>query len=274
MVAHDRLVRPRPPRSRAVKRRKSPIGARAEWTVRVLLPLSKVELESICATIKSARLKGAYLRRGLQDTASTYMRRRTQPAPLKSEARHGLALIVYKVLLLEQQRLDPAILKPDLRRTLNSLNGLAMTALWRGLDGHLGYDGPNFHTYLMREDLDWQVVGDAAEFGLSRLTGGDYADGAAVIAMQELVALYEGATRTTATLSLRAVGPVNDRGRQREVGNSECFRFIVAFFKEVDPKVDLLWITGKLRIMLRLRKKRALAESAQSFPRHARHPRR
>lgn len=257
MKAYDRSVPPRLARQRACKRHISSIGERAAWTVRPLRPLSEAQLNQICAAIQPASLKRSYLRRGLQEIAGSYLRQRAQPAPLKSEARYGLQLLAYKTWLLENGPVDAITLEADLRRALGGLNGSAISALWGGLARHSAYDGTNFYTYMRRDNLDWRVVGEAAVTGLSLLTGGDYTNEAAVIALQDLVTIYEHATGVGATSSRRGMGPVNGQGRQQEVGGSASFLFIAAFFEVIDAKVTPLWITGKLHTHLGLRRKAA-----------------
>ena len=163
-------------------------------------------------------------------------------------------MIAHKTWRLKQGLDSDKTARSELRRAVDSLNPIASSFLWGGLARHPAFVGHDFFGYLRREPVDWTLVGEAAAIACSLLKGGDVANPRASLALERLVDLYEKVLPKTTTFSLHGVGPTSLRGTRRMIGDSEGFLFVTAFFNEVDAEGKELWLTGKLRTLLRLRK--------------------
>lgn len=263
----DRSKAPDPLTMRAGKRAMVVTGQSANFVVRPVQPLSFDELEQIAATIRRPRaFKSAWLRHGLQEIAGTYLRQSKQAEPSRAEARFQLAMLSHLAWHLENSCNTSTAHHAELKRAVATLNGVAMSALWGGLERHPRYAGPDFYSFVSRAYPDWEIIGQAAATGNRLVHAGDYSNKAATIAVQDLIELYRGSSASAPTFSTKPIGSVTATGGQRTVGRSECFGFVRTFFAIVDQDLTAIWLTGKMQALLHPRSRRPTRVAGPIFP--------
>jgi hypothetical protein len=132
------------------------------------------------------------------------------------------------------------------------MNFLALCSLWGALDRQ-GILPNKLNAFLRSADIDWALVGDAAAYGRGRLKGGDYSDGTLSAAVMDLVYAYDTETDSEATWSATPMGPIGV-DTQWQIAGSQCRRFVLAFFKRVDPAVEDTRASNALRKYLSIRR--------------------
>lgn len=244
-----RCKRPKPPRSRPRKGGIALAIGKAGVSDKELRPFAAEQLVRLLSHVALAPLMHAKACRGLQDIAGTYLRQRQQPDDCRPQARYELEMLAYATATFIRDDRDPPS-PVDLRHLLSDLDGRARTYLWGGLERHPEFLGCNYEGYLRGAPIDWRVIGQAAEIGCSLMVGGPYGDKTATLALIDLIRLFETATGTRPTFSVKAAGTACAGGGSRKVGNSSAYRFAAGFFKELGGTVEDGWVATRMQALL------------------------
>ena len=243
----DRTKRPRKPRRRVECGRVAELGFQPEMEVIDQAPLNIMALKAIASPLRKI-INWPTFDAAMQDIAGGHLRRIKQPTPSKDEARSQLKMIAHLTWKMERPGADRDGLGREVRQCVKDLNFTARVFMWRGIEEMTG-QSDNLETILYgRSDLE--MIGNAAVFAVGIIPkAGDYGDLSVGIAVQLLVEAYEIVTGRKATLS-RYFYRTRADGKESRIASSECGRFVIAFFAQVDPDINDVTLSNVLEKFL------------------------
>ena len=193
----------------------------------------------------------------LQDLTTWYRRARRQPNPSHAEANYELHLIAH--LAWQRSQSGDVNLATQLRHLIENANDQTQMRLCNALRLQPGFTADSASGYLLLTDpqeIDWDMVGEAAASAWQRGRGGDSADINLAFGVGYAIELFEWATETEATWSGKLAGADTATGNRALVANSPCGKFVLALFEIIDSKLPARQVSNMLRVQVRKRAQR------------------
>lgn len=239
----DPSQRPRPPRARAVNRRIPGLG---EGSTVYSVPPTILTVEGLQRIIDAApALKmRAILEHFVVQMSSFYWFWRLSSEPPRSETRYQLRMVAHLVWKAECCGSNPARIRPQLAKHIWASNREAKRLLLEKARTISGKEGSPDYMFFYQDFLDFGLIGRAAlEAQAGMKKAGDYANVALAKVIRVMAFTYEFCVGQTPTYSRVEVGPVGI-GSARTIGGSSFARFMLAFFREVDPALAATQISN------------------------------
>ena len=256
--------KPRSPRHRATNRLVPQVGAGSEVYAVPPAYVTDAQLSRILSTLpdRSIMVLVEYFVIAL---SRHYRYWRLSTEPCRSETRYQLRMVAHLAWKSQQSSVTFRRIRNELATLITDSNRETRRLLLVQARAISGAPERPDYMFFYRDLIDCRLVQEAAVAAEAAMPGkGDYANVALSKTTRILAFVFEVATGRSPTFSRVSVGPVA-KGALRTIGGSPFARFMLAFFKVVDPDLPATQITSAVE-----RECAATRAAARKDPHHYR----